>query len=69
MSDDDPKASNIMMNIYVGTEATKCDGSIYGFSNFVHILTSKPKKSDGTMNFLDIVKSEFVVDTSVDYTF
>jgi hypothetical protein len=43
MAEEDPKAENLMNKIYVGKDATKCDGNIYGYSTFMHILTSKPK--------------------------
>jgi hypothetical protein len=46
MSEEDPKAENIMNNIYIGKEATKCDGNIYGISTFMHIIIAKPKKPD-----------------------
>ena len=44
MSEEDPKAENLMNNIYVGEGATECDGNIYGYSTFMHIIQSKPKK-------------------------
>ena len=44
MATDDPKAENIMNQVYVGKEATHCDGSIFGYSKFMHILTTIPKK-------------------------
>jgi hypothetical protein len=33
--------------IWHGKEATRCDGNIYGYSNMMHILTSKAKKMSG----------------------
>lgn len=39
MHEDDPKAENIMGQIYVGKESTQCDGNIYGYSTFMHILS------------------------------
>ena len=45
LSTEDEKAENIMNSIYIGKEVTKCDGSIYGYSSFMHILIAKPKKS------------------------
>lgn len=47
MDENDPKAENLMLMIWHGKEATKCDGNIYGYSNLVHILFSKAKKMSG----------------------
>jgi len=70
MSEEDPKAENIMKNVYIGTEATKCDGSIYGYSNFMHIITSKAKKDDkGTMDFWSMISNEYNYNFEVDYAF
>lgn len=69
MSEEDPKAENIMKQVYIGEEATKCDGSLLGFSNLFHILTSKPKKADDSTRFLEIVKIDFKYNYDVDYTF
>ena len=33
MHEDDPKAENLMVEIWQGKEATKCDGNLYGYSN------------------------------------
>ena len=40
MHEDDPKAENLINNIWKGRESRKCDGSIYGFSNLRHIIGS-----------------------------
>mmetsp|Transcript_28400 Transcript_28400/g.43004 ORF Transcript_28400/g.43004 Transcript_28400/m.43004 type:complete len:287 (-) Transcript_28400:20-880(-) len=78
MSEEDPKAENIMNSIYVGKEANQCDGNIYGYSTFMHILTSKPKKStdetkDGEArpihNFLKMLTIDFDYKLDVDYNF
>lgn len=71
MSGDDPKAENFMNQIYVGKEATECDGSVYLYSNFMHILSSKPKKPGAKLDFYQIVTSEFDIEEgiNVDYTF
>lgn len=47
MDEDDPKAENLMVLIWYGKEATKCDGNIFGFSNLSHIIISKAKKISG----------------------
>jgi len=69
MSEEDPKAENIMKKVYIGNEATKCDGSMVGFSNFMHILTTKPKKMDEDETFLDMITIGFTCNLEVDYTF
>lgn len=38
MSEEDPKAENLIVNMWIGEEMTKCDGNIYGYSNLMHIL-------------------------------
>ena len=44
MSEEDPKSENLMNNIYIGKEANQCDGNVYGYSTFIHILTTNYKK-------------------------
>lgn len=43
----DSKAENLMVKIWYGKEATKCDGNVYGYSNLSHIIWSKAKKMGG----------------------
>jgi hypothetical protein len=71
MSEEDPKAENIMKKVYIGNEATKCDGMVYGYSNFMHILTSRPKKLTGKddESFFDMITIDFNYKFDVDYTF
>ena len=69
MSEEDPKAENIMNNIYIGKEATRCDGNVYGISTFMHIMIAKPKKPDDKARFIDMITADFKYNTSVDYTF
>lgn len=38
MDENDPKAENIMMGIWQGKEANRCDGIISGYSSLTHIL-------------------------------
>lgn len=45
MDEEDPKAENLMLMIWQGKEATRCDGNIYGYSNLSHIIMTKAKKS------------------------
>lgn len=47
MHENDPKAENLMVKLWHGKEATKCDGNIYGYSNLSHILWTKAKKLSG----------------------
>lgn len=41
MHEDDPKAENLMIEIWHGKEAIKCDGNIFGYSNLTYILYDK----------------------------
>jgi hypothetical protein len=52
MDEDDPKAENLMLMIWHGKEATRCDGNVYGYSNFCHILATKAKKISGKQTTL-----------------
>lgn len=69
MSEEDPKAENVMKKVFIGNEATKCDGSMVGFSNFMHILTTKPKKMDENETFMEMITIAFEPNFTVDYTF
>mgnify|MGYP006099984361 CR=1 FL=1 len=40
-----------MNQIYVGKEGTKCDGNIFGYSYYMHILTSKAGIEDGDRSY------------------
>jgi len=51
MPEEDPKPENVMIKIWEGREATKCDGNIYGYSNLTHILMTKAKKTGGKASF------------------
>lgn len=68
MSEEDPKAENIMNNIYIGKEATKCDGNIYGISTFMHIIAAKPKKPDNENEFIKMITADFEYNFDVNYT-
>ena len=48
MDEMDPKAENLIVIIWDGKEATMCDGNIYGYSNLMHIITTKAKMITGT---------------------
>ena len=43
MDENDPKAENIMLRIWHGREATKCDGIITGYSSLTHIISGTSK--------------------------
>jgi hypothetical protein len=47
MDENDPKAENLIVMIWDGKEATRCDGNIYGYSNLMHIITTRAKKMSG----------------------
>lgn len=70
MDEEDPKAENLIVMIWHGKEATKCDGNIYGYSNMMHILTSKAKKMSGkNETFLQMISNYFDANFNVDYSF
>ena len=41
MSEDDPKSQNLMDDIFVGPDASSCDGDITMYSNLMFILDSE----------------------------
>jgi hypothetical protein len=47
MDEMDPKAENIMLMIWHGQEAIKCDGNLYGYSSISHLIMTRPKKISG----------------------
>lgn len=47
MDEDDPKAENLLMMIWRGKEAARCDGDVLGYSNFAHLLRTKVKRASG----------------------
>ena len=59
MSEEDPKASNLIRDIWNGEEFTKCDGNIFGYSNISHVLLTRAKRADGNATFLEIVSGGF----------
>jgi len=60
-----------MNRIYIGKDANMCDGSIYGYSNFLHILTNEVKiqEKGDTRLFENIVRGNYKYDTKQDYSF
>lgn len=70
MDENDPKAENLMLTLYKGKESARCDGDIYGYSNMIHLLTSKVKKDQGSkLDFMKIVTNYFKPNFKVDYAF
>jgi hypothetical protein len=70
MSEKDPKAENLMLMIWHGKEATKCDGNIYGYSNLSHILMTKAKKISGkSVKLLQMITNYYEPNFKVDYSF
>jgi len=63
MSEEDPKAEDIIMDMWVGAESTKCDGKITGYSNLMYILVQDPKKTEPTTTFMEIVTNSFKLNT------
>jgi len=65
---DDPKAENVMNQIYIGKDTTKCDGKMEGFSQLHYILFgSSSNKSIGLdykPNFEVDYKFQFIYRTN-----
>ena len=71
MEEKDPKAERVMMMIWRGKEAAHCDGDIFGYSNIVHVIMSKPKKimERNNSQFMQIVTNFFQMNTLMNYSF
>lgn len=69
MSEEDPKASNLIRDIWQGEDFTKCDGNIFGYSNISHILQTRAKRADANAGFFTIVSGDFKPTFKVDYSF
>ena len=70
MSEDDPKAENIIKNLWKGRESSKCDGNIYGYSNLMHIIHNPASNADENSTFFEIVSNFFNgLADDVDYLF
>lgn len=70
MDENDPKAENLMLMIWHGKEATRCDGNIYGYSNLSHIIMTKAKKISGKKtSLMQIITNYFEPNFKVDYSF
>ena len=70
MHEDDPKAVNLISNIWHGRQSEKCNGSIDGYSCLKHILESETEKADESATFMDIVTNFWGgMNDDVDYLF
>jgi hypothetical protein len=70
MDENDPKAENLMVMIWHGKEATKCDGNIFGYSNLSHIIMTRAKKISGrNQSLLQMITNYFSPNFKVDYSF
>jgi hypothetical protein len=68
----DPKAENMMLNIWHGKEASQCDGNVYCYSSFVHILdvrVKKAKKADFWHTVTNSFEPKFYVDYPYQYVY
>jgi hypothetical protein len=41
MSEEDPKAEDLIIDMWMGAETTRCDGNISGYCNLMYILFQK----------------------------
>jgi hypothetical protein len=69
LSEEDPKAGNIMNKLYIGKGATECDGDYTGFSTLTNILEGEAKRQVDEPDFYDMVSLGFEHDLEVDYSF
>jgi len=70
MDENDPKAESVMLKVWNGSQATKCDGDIYDFSAAFHILYTKPKvmtRKVGKMQLTKAFTNFFQPNLKVDY--
>ena len=70
MQDDDPKAESLLLMIWRGKEAARCDGDIQGYSSLAHILLSRVKKASGkSTTLMQIIQNFFSPNYAVNYSF
>ena len=71
MDDKDQKAERVMMMIWQGKEAALCDGDIFGYSNIVHIIWSRPRRimERNNHSFMQIITNFFTMNTNLNYAF
>lgn len=61
LHEEDPKGENLMVKLWHGQEASKCDGNIYGYSNLTHIFFTKAKKTSMGTPFFKLITNFFDV--------
>ena len=59
LNEEDPKGENLMVKLWYGREATKCDGNMYGYSNLTHILFTKAKRTGAPSSFFELITNFF----------
>ena len=71
MDENDPKAENLMLSIWHGKEASRCDGNMSGYSSMHHIMSSKTKRLTGgeDSTIFDLLTNHFKPNYDVDYAF
>jgi hypothetical protein len=69
MDEEDPKAESIMLRLWYGDNASKCDGHDAGYSCIQHLMTGKQKKMSMNASFIDIITNNFLPNFKVDYKF
>ena len=70
MDENDPKAENLMVMIWHGKEATRCDGNIYGYSNLAHIIMTRAKKISGKKtSLMQMITNYYEPNFKVDYSY
>jgi hypothetical protein len=70
LHEDDPKGENLLVKLWHGREASKCDGNIYGYSILTNVVMTSGKKigqGEGTM--WRLVINFFQPNFEQDYTF
>lgn len=55
MSEEDPKAGNLIRNIWFGEDFTACDGNVFGFSNMTYILLTRAQRADESTPYFELV--------------
>lgn len=69
MNEEDPKAGNMIRDIWYGEKFNKCDGNIYGYSNMTSIAMKKTEKATEDTSFFEIISGGWDKNFKVDYTF
>lgn len=70
MSEEDPKAENLIQKMWTGKDSTHCDGNIFGYSNIISILLGNINSTPNpSAEFMEIVTDDFKLNVDVDYLF